>query len=462
MKTQPAVEANRHSVGTKKSNVTNQRTNKMSKRSTAMSAINMFTKIFVVVLAVVVMGANLAAQTFTNNGTYNNKVNKTSTFTNFTNGAAGTTNNLGTLNVKAVLTNSAVAANFKTSTGTIGYTGNNTAQDVLAGSSIDQGIYGGLTLAGTTASTKTLLGNATVAGGVSLANDASFTIGANQLTVTRTGSAIFTKTSTGSYTFTGGTVIYNLATNPQTVYPATYGSLTMSGGGSSVKTVDGDVTVNTVLTVDASTTFKVDGTAGLADLTLSATADITNNGTIDLADEDGVFTASNAGNAITNAAAALIKTAGSASFNSSLVIGGTVEYYSSVAAQNIGQADYLNLTLSNAGSKDFAAVEYKVRKDFTVTATTVTFAAGNIFTYSGTTIDGASQIVAALNGYKEIKFSGDIDKNIAGTVVATAMTVAGSVTSTNGVYIQATGDLTINGNVTNDGIVTNDGVFTVN
>ncbi|MFA5834370.1 MAG: hypothetical protein WDA22_12915 [Bacteroidota bacterium] len=423
-----------------------------------MKNINAFKKIFVIMLAVATLAANLVAGTFTNNGTFTNKVNRTATFTAFTNGAAGTTNNLGTLNVKGVLTQSAPAANFKTSTGTIGYTGN-AAQDVLAGTSIDLGIYGGLALNSTGAFTKTLLGNATVAGGVALTGDASFTIGATQLTVTRTGSAIFSNTSTGSYTFTGGTVVYN-ATAAQTVFPSTYGNLTLSGGSGSVKTSDGDVTVNTVLTVDASNTLLVDGATGLADLILGAGADITNNGTINQADEDGLFTASDAGNAITNGASALIKIAGTASFTSNPTIGGTVEYYAAVAAQNIAQADYVNLTLTNAGSKDFAAVEYKVRQAFTSTGGTVTFAAGNIFHYSGVTADGGSQTVAALNNYREIKFSGDTDKNITGTLAAETLTNTSS--SLNGVYIQGAGDVTISGTVTNDGTITNDGVLTVN
>lgn len=437
--------------------------NTFSKRSVIMSSLNQFARVFMVVAMVSLIGGLVFGQTFTNNGTFNNNASKTSTFTNYTNGASGTTNNLGTMNVKASLTQSAAAANFKTSTGTVGYTGD-ADQTVLPGSSIDQSTYGALNFTSVAAHNKDLSADVTVAGGIDASGSATFRVlSSSSLTVTRTGSAIFTTAGSGAHSFTGGTVIYNRATSAQTVYPATYGGLTMSGGGGSTKTAAGTVTVNGALTVNSANTFAVGG-SGSANLTMGASGTITNAGTLDQVDENGQFNASAVGNTITNTSG-LIKIAGAASLYTTTppTIDGTVTYYSNAAAQAIGVANYLNLDLANNGAKSFSGVEYKVRKDFTIAGASPSFAVGNIFHYSGTSVEAPSgQTVAALTGYKEIKFSNDSDKNINGTVTATAMTVTSSVTSTNGVYVQSSGVVTINGNVTNDGTVTNDGSITVN
>jgi hypothetical protein len=282
-------------------------------------------------------------------------------------------------------------------------------------------------------------------------------------------------------------VVYDRNGN-QEVFPAAYGNLTFAGTGSITKSVVGtgaNVSIASTLTNPSNNTFDV----GDNDLTFGTSAnvsDLTNAGTV--------------------------KVAGAVTFSmANADIGGTFEYSSTVAGQNVAygssSTQYKNLTLSGNASKNFAAQEYKVSGNFTVNGTTTaSFATGSTLHYNGS----SAQTVAALN-YKLLKFSEAGTKTLSGTASAEAasntsvavdvlstnsptfviangavLTVNlgrfqnastvningnGSLTLTNGNLLNQTGaqlnvnasggSVTVNGDLENSGTITNAGTITV-
>ncbi len=120
------------------------------------------------------------------------------------------------------------------------------------------------------------------------------------------------------------TVIYNGGDQTLTG-PAVYYNLEISGGGSSTKTLDGDLTVNGGLSVDANTTLAVDtqtlivgGTSDINGSLTVSTGTVTANGTFDATGGSVAFTGSGTltlGNTITSLGDTFTAGTGSVVFN---------------------------------------------------------------------------------------------------------------------------------------------------
>ena len=257
------------------------------------------------------------------------KASGTATFTGDINGGAFTLNGAGTLNLGAGLThtftgawtNTAGILQGNTSTLNIGGTGSGTGVTFTAGTStvnfngagaqniptfVTSTVFYNLNTA--TGGTKTLLGSTTVSNVLTVGPSSTFATGAFTLTLSGTGTPLV---DNGTFTATaGGTVIYSGAT--ANIAAESYANLQTSTAGT--KTLAGNTTVATVLTVNSPSTLAT----GANTLTLSGTGTpLVDNGT---------FTAS---------------------------AGSTVIY--SGATANVAGETYVNLQVSTAGAKTLAA-----------------------------------------------------------------------------------------------------------
>ncbi|NUN70291.1 MAG: hypothetical protein HUU02_11325 [Bacteroidetes bacterium] len=321
---------------------------------------------------------------------------------NYTNDNGSTTvNGTGILILNGTTNSNATPVLFSVSSGTVRYQG--AAQNVLAAT------YGTLRLAGS--GNKTMDGSVTVNTGFDL-NAGTLIVGANTLDIK---AATLTSTS-GTLSAASGTVSYTLA-GTQQVFPATYGTLTLSGA--FAKTAQGDITVNTTLNNPSGTTLAM----GAHGLTAGVSADLS----------DGV----NAG---------AITTSGTVTFNqASPDIGGLFNYTGT--SQAVAAAQYKDLTLSGT-TPSFGAASFLVSGTFTSSAVP-TFNSASTFTYNG----AGSQTVLALNygnltsassGARVLANSGTI--GIAGTFTpgTNSYTITGSTVEFNGSSSQTIPDFDFN------------------
>jgi hypothetical protein len=317
-----------------------------TKRSTVMNTILSSSRIVALFLVLCLVSVVALGQDYVNNGAFTN----TGVFrvTNFTNAATGTVDNTGILGVRGTLTNNAAAADFDTENGTVEYRGLNTAQTVI--SNIKNSTYGQLQLL--RGGTKTLGGNVTVQGLVTL-NDApggsgtTLAVSTHTLTLKKTDNVFSFVGGTGQVTSAAtGTIDYAAAGN-QNVIAIDYGNLTFSNSGTKTLATG---------TTNIRGNFTISG---------SAVADArTNNTTVD---------------------------------------------YSGSGAQSIAQIDYRNLTLSNAGTKTFAAGTTRIDGNFTITGSASADARTNSTTIE---FDGNAQNVAAMD-YDNLTFANTGTKTLA-------------------------------------------------
>ena len=412
---------------------------------------------------------SMDAQNIVNNGRITNKAGKTLT-------AGSVDNNLnilnsGTISVSGNFDNNNANAdvrNYGTAAGTISVTGNFDNTSGLADNdSSDAGFVGSLAVGGVLtpgtrfdtdsgrvvfsggsgqsvpaltygalaaegAGAKTLAGNVTVNDTMRI--EVYFSVSSFNLNV-KAGTGIISDSDTATFNGGTGTVDYSANAN-QSIYPSVlYSSLSLSNTTANRnKTATGDVTVLGALTISTKDSLDVTGTFTL-------------NG--------GSTTLDNTGG---------IKLGGSATVNpNTLTNTGTFVYYSNVASQSVAAFAYADLILRNAGVKTFAAGTYSTSGDFrfegTMDATKTDFQASSIFQYIGTGAQGV-----AADTYVTLEFAQAGQKNILGSVTASAVNVASTVTGSgnDGVYVGTSGSLTVNGTLTNDGAITNDGTITVN
>ena len=257
-----------------------------------------------------------------------------------------------------------------------------------------------------------------------------------------TGGTLNTQTSfptvSGSVNVTGGTVGYTAASGSQTVAPLSYYNLNLTGGGTRVfaagtSAVAGALTVSGV-TVDATTnasTIDFNGGGQVVpalnyyNLTVSNTGTKTfSSGTTGIAN---TFTISGlaAADAITNSS--------------------TIDYNGS-GAQSIVPIDYHNLTLSNGGTKTFAAGTTKIAQDFVRTGSAMADAITNSSTIE---FNGAgAQAFAAIDYYNiTLATSGTKTLEAGTTRVANVFAVTGSAVAdatTNATTVEYNGNIAQN------------------
>ncbi len=273
--------------------------------------------------------------------------NGTASYNNITNSGSGTITNNGTLRVRGRVTNTAAQTAFDTRTGTMDYRGLNVSQDISP-DSVHSNQFGNLIAS--RGGTKTLLGNAVVATQVTT----------NNLTGTGTVLAVGTRTLTLNGT---GTVV-NIVSG--TVTFAATGTADYAGGAANVAALNyGHLTFSNA----AGTRTFQSGTTGIA----------------------GNFTTGGLG--------------ADARTNSS-----TIDYNGG-GAQSIGQIDYANLTLSNAGTKSFATGTTRINANFTISGSAVADARSNTTTVE---FDGGAQNIASVD-YNTLTLNGAGTKTFFGT-----------------------------------------------
>ena len=439
-------------------------------------------------------------QTLTNTGTITNT--GTMTVNNVSNTTGTVDNSTGTFKIKGALTNT-TANNFDTQTGSVEFIGAAAAQTI--NSNVKNSTY--LNVAGRNGGTKSIGGNITVSGTVT-ADGATTTVdvGSNILTVT--GASPIVSVASGVFTSATGTTNYagDLA---QSVYPTSYANLTTSGATASrTKTASGNVTVTGTLTngtnnvLDfASNAFTATGaTFANSNLLKSAgvvnvTAGVAINGTFEFySGLAQTVPAASFVNLTLSGAGAKSYTSGTTSVSSSYAVSGGARNYSTGTfnyngtSQTVIGDGYYNLTYTGSGLGDTktAAGAIAVGNNFTNTLGTgnmltygltvagtkvnsgkmqfaglsngIVFSDG-IVEYNGTTIDAASQSIAA-GTYFNLVFNNDSPKNVlAGTTVHTTSNLnIGSGVVAN---VQATGNLNIDLDLTNAGTLNNAGSTTI-
>ncbi|MEK7201447.1 MAG: hypothetical protein AAB737_02325, partial [Patescibacteria group bacterium] len=289
----------------------------------------------------------------------------------YTNGAGATVNNTATSTMKLTNTITNGAGAITTTNGTFEYK-SVLAQTVFSG--VAGSTYGNLTITG--ASTKSLGGSTTVGTQVTINVGATLAEGAAN-TLTLNGASPIT--GTGTLT-ADGTTIYNGAA--QSVFGATYNNLTLQNG--NTKTAGGGVTVNGALTSAASTTF-----------------DLSTNSLI-----------TGASSSISNNASGIIRTQGDVTFGAVHTIAGAFIYEKATLTQNVGTANYTNLTMSGGagatGQKNFPAGTVNVSGVYSATGANRNYGAGT-FAYNSTT----AQTVFTGESYNNLTIANATDTSAA-------------------------------------------------
>lgn len=321
---------------------------------------------------------------------------------NYTNSNGSTTvNGTGILRLNGTTNANATPVLFSVSSGTVQYQG--AAQNVLAGT------YGTLRLAGS--GDKMMDGSVTVNTGFDL-NAGTLVVGANTLDIK---TATLTSTS-GTLSAASGTVSYTLA-GTQQVYPATYGTLTLTGA--FAKTAQGNITVNTTLNNPSGTTLAM-GSNSFSTGASANVADAVNAGTI--------------------------TTSGTVTFGqASPDVGGTFDYTGT--SQSVAAAQYKDLTLSGT-TPSFGTGSYLVSGTFSSSAVP-TFNSASTFTFNG----AGSQTILAFNygnltsassGARVLANSGTIGIAGAFTPGTNSYTITGSTVDFNGSSSQTIPDFDFN------------------
>ncbi len=329
------------------------------------------------------------------------KASQAATFTGNINGGAFTMNGAGTLNLGTGLThtftgawtNTAGTLQGNTSTLNIGGTGSGTGVTFTAGTSTvnfngagAQNIptFSYYNLNTSTGGTKTLLGSTTVSNVLTVGTSSTFATGAFTLTLSGTGTPLV---DNGTFTATvGGTVIYSGAT--ANIAAESYASLQTSTAG--VKTLAGNTTVSTVLTVNSGSTLAI----GANTLTLTGTGTpLVDNGT---------FTASASSTVIYSGATAT-------------VAGETYENLqaSTAGAKTLGASTTVNGVLTINSGSTLALSTFTLT--LSGTGTPLVNSGGTFTPSTGTVIySGATATIAALT-YYNIQTSTAGSKTLAGT-----------------------------------------------
>lgn len=350
--------------------------------------------------------------------------------------SGGSISNSGTIKVKGNITNSGVAG-ATTIAGTVQLKAN-AAQSI--GTASNGAInFSTLTIPASGGNTKTFNVNSTVAAAIDIAASAgansSYSLGSNTLTLQ--GTIANTGGATTPYVFSSGTVDYNGA-DDQTVWGSsgfTYGSLTVSQNGD--KTMNGDITVSTALSVSAgnlsigANTLTVNGTYSISDsITGSASSNMVLGGTGNIASfivygglgdltlnrdtynvtlgdaltVNGALALNNGTLAVSTQTLTLlgaVTAAGSGALSSATT--GTVAYNKGTNVQAVLAANYGNLTFSNF-TKTLPSGTVGVAGTFTPGSATGHTITGNTFDFNGGT-----QTIPAFNagtGYQNLFTSG--------------------------------------------------------
>lgn len=390
-----------------------------------------------------------------------------------------------TLNLSGTGTPFVVTGTFTAGTSTVNFNGTG-AQNIPALT------YHNLNTS--TGDTKTLLGNTTVSNVLNIGSSSTFATGAFTLTLSGTGTPLV---DNGTFTATaGGTVIYSGAT--ANIAAESYANLQTSTAG--VKTLAGNTTVATVLTINSPSTLAT----GANTLTLTGTGTpLVDNGT---------FTASPGGTVIFSGATATVagetyanlqvSTAGAKTLGANTTVGevltintgstialstftltlsgtgtpvvnsggtftpatGTVIY--SGATSNIAALSYYNLQTSTAGSKTLAGATtvsniLTINSPSTLDLSTFTINLSltgtplvNNGTIAGTgtvNFSGSGAQTVAGTTYPNLEFSGAGTKTIAAaaTIVVTTNWVVGSTTT-----MTTTAAADVGGNISGSGAIT--------
>ncbi|MDP3468580.1 MAG: hypothetical protein Q8S11_09625 [Daejeonella sp.] len=364
-----------------------------------------------------------------------------------------------------------------------------------------------------TAGVKTLVGNTTVATVLTVNSPSELVTGANTLTLTGTGTPLV---NNGTFTATaGGTVIYSGAT--ANIAAESYANLQTSTAG--VKTLVGNTTVATVLTVNSPSTLQT----GANTLTLTGTGTpLVDNGTFTAsAGSTVIFSGATATVAGETYANLQVSTAGAKTLGANATVSGVLTINSgstlalstftltlsgtgtplvnsggtftpatgtviySGATSNIAALSYYNLQTSTAGSKTLAGATtvsniLTINSPSTLDLSTFTINLSltgtplvNNGTIAGTgtvNFSGSGAQTVAGTTYPNLEFSGAGTKTIAAatTINVTTNWVVGSTTTMTttaaadvGGNISGAGNITMgSGTINIAGNWTNNGTFT--
>ena len=294
-------------------------------------------------------------------------------------GASITTSGTGTLTTQN--TGATPLPSGRTWSFTVNYDGSG-AQTIVSGT------YTNLQTA--TGNTKSLSGTVTVNSVLTIGASSTLDAGSHTIDLAGNGTPFVI---TGTFTPSTSTVVYN-SSGSQNIAAVTYNNLSTATGGA--KTLSGTVTVNSVLTIGASS--SLDASSHTINLTASGTPLVIT----------GTFTPSTS----------------------------TVDYNGT--AQNITAATYNNLSLSNANTKT-ALGTLTVDGNLTI-ASGVTLATGNNALSLGGNFTNAGTFLNA--GSSQITITGGTTQSIAG------------FTTTGNVVLNKSGNVaTLTGNVTATGLV---------
>jgi hypothetical protein len=235
----------------------------------------------------------------------------------------------------------------------------------------------------------------------------------------------------GTINTESGNVFEYYASGNQTIDETiSYQSLTLSGGSSSIKTLNGDETVPGVLTIAASTSLSFGTTARTLTLSGTSTNHLVNNGTIDMSGSNAAH--------LLKIAATSIATYGALTTGT----GSTVEFYVN-GAQTIGSTwTYNHLTTSTGNTKTLGAA-ITVNGNLTIGLGT-TLSHGTNFgitlkgnwTNNGTFTPGSNTVTFSGTGLQTItgvtSFYGFTLNNSAGLSLADDVTISNALTLTSG------------------------------
>ncbi len=371
--------------------------------------------------------------------------NGTLVVSNDYNNGAGTTDNDTTVGVSVIQVGGGLTSSgtFTTTSGKVEYNGSG-EQSVLTTT------YGALVASG--GNTKTFSSGTTVVNdSLRIANATTLDVSTFQLD---TKGAINKVQGTGALTVSSGTVRYN-GDRDQSVIPATYKTLTLTGSTSAhKKTSNGSISfaASGALTVDANDTLDVA------------------SGNLDLSTNTPTLTNSEA-----------IKIAGNATFHGGITDAGTF-VYNGTGTQTLGAVTYTDLILRESGAKNFPSGTVAVTGNYTIIS-----GAGARDYDNGTFQFAGSSGTQAISGLDSeslniLEFTAGAAKTLAGTtlsavdvnILATSGTVTNNVTTfsigTGGLSI-ASGTELVNssgktvaisgGDLENDGTLTNSGTITI-